>query len=267
MDSIEPPGALVWRAALLTLTTIAAPCKYDKRAWAVLRKMSAQRTRLLIAAGMFAALFVVSAPLSIGLVAAQTAAQGTANTKQVQVDLLRGLADIFSRGMDGLADKLNRQGYSARVYSTHGWQSVVLRIAEKYSRGHKDIIVLIGHSLGANATFDIANELARRNIPIELVVTFDATSPQPAPNNVAHFVNFYQQNGFGKKVSAAPDFKGELTNIDLTADTGLSHVTIEKSPRLHAMVMQKIEAVVEKDLANRVLTSKKTKAKKSPPGK
>jgi hypothetical protein len=31
-----------------------------------------------------------------------------------------------------------------------------------------------------------------------------------------------------------------LNNVDLTADTGLSHVTIDKSPRLHAMVMQKI---------------------------
>jgi hypothetical protein len=44
-------------------------------------------------------------------------------------------------------------------------------------------------------------------------------------------VNFYQQNGFGKKVVAGPDFKGELSNVDLTADTGLSHTTIEKSPR------------------------------------
>ena len=43
------------------------------------------------------------------------AAQGRAATSpsQVQVDLLRGLADIFSRGMDTLTEKLNRQGYSA----------------------------------------------------------------------------------------------------------------------------------------------------------
>jgi hypothetical protein len=127
--------------------------------------------------------------------------------------------------MDTLTNKLNRQGYSARVYSTHGRQSVAQRIADKYSRGHKDIVVIIGHSLGANATFDIANELDRRNIPIELIVTFDATRPQPAPKNVLHLINFYQENGFGKKVSPGSEFKGELTNIDLTADTGLSHTT------------------------------------------
>jgi hypothetical protein len=76
------------------------------------------------------------------------------------------------------------------------------------------------------------------------------------PNNVLHIVNFYQENGFGKPVAAGPDFKGELTNIDLTADTGLSHTTIEKSPRLHMMVMNKIEEVVRKDLAKRVKTTK-----------
>jgi hypothetical protein len=164
--------------------------------------------------------------------------------------------------MDTLTERLNRQGYSARVYSTHGWQSVAHRIADRYSRGHKDIIVIIGHSLGANATFDVANYLNQQNIPIELIVTFDATRPQPVPKNVLHLVNFFQQNGFGKQVSPGPEFKGELTNIDLTSDTGLSHTTIEKSPRLHMMVMNKIEEVVKKDLAKRV---KKTKQKSKKP--
>jgi hypothetical protein len=179
-----------------------------------------------------------------------------ASTSEVQVDLLRGLADIFSRGMDTLTDKLNRQGYSARVYSTHGWRSVAQRIANKYLHGHKDIIVIIGHSLGANATFDIANYLNQQNIPIELIVTFDATRPQPVPKNVLHLVNFFQENGFGKQVSPGPEFKGELTNFDLTSDTGLSHTTIEKSPRLHMMVINKIEGVVKKDLAKKVKTTK-----------
>jgi hypothetical protein len=97
-----------------------------------------------------------------------------------------------------------------------------------------------------------------------LVVTFDATRPQPVPKNVLHLVNFYQENGFGKPVSAGPEFKGELTNIDLTTDTGLSHTTIEKSPRHHFMVMKKIEDVVRKDLASKVKATKpKTKKHKS----
>ena len=201
-----------------------------------------------------------------GSASAQTAVKNAPAASQVQIDLLRGLADIFSRGMDTLTDKLNRQGYSARVYSTNGWQSVARRIAENYSRGHKDIVVIIGHSLGANATFDIANVLDKQNIPIELIVTFDATQPKLVPKNVLHFVNIYQRNGFGEKVSASADFKGELSNIDLTADTGLSHTTIEKSPRLHAMVMQKIAAIVSDDLAKKIQTSKpKSKKKQARP--
>jgi hypothetical protein len=194
----------------------------------------------------------------VNWLAAAHAAQPDAPTaKQVQVDLFRGLADIFSRGMDTLTERLNRQGYSARVYSTHGWHTAARRIADQYFRGHRPIIVLIGHSLGANATFDIANELDRQNIPVELIVTFDATSPQPVPKNVLHLVNLFQQNGFGKRVIAGPGFQGELSNIDLTADTGLSHTTIDKSPRLHALVMQKIDDIVQKDLASRIKPKKR----------
>ncbi|HZC57077.1 MAG TPA: lipase [Xanthobacteraceae bacterium] len=197
----------------------------------------------------------------VGPAAAQTAAKAAVSPRQVQVDLFRGLADIFSRGMDTLTERLNRQGFTARVYSTNGWQTAVRRIADRYARGDKDIVVLIGHSLGADATIDAANALNAQNIPVELIVTFDATHPHQVPKNVLHFVNFYQNNGFGKQISPGPGFQGELSNVDLTADTSLSHVTIEKSPRLHAQVIAKIADVVNKDLANRVQT-KKPKPKK-----
>ena len=209
------------------------------------------------------AYLLLNAPIAV---AQQSAPRSISTQAQVQVDLFRGLADIFSRGMDTLTITLNRQGYNARVYSTGGWHLVARRIASDSARGQKDIVVLIGHSLGANATFDIASELNKQNIPIELIVTFDATRPQPVPKNVLHLVNFYQENGFGKRVVPGQDFQGELTNHDLTAETGLSHTTIEKSPRLHAMVMQKIADAVKKDLANQ-LKSSKPKTKKPPPTK
>lgn len=185
-----------------------------------------------------------------------------ASRSEVQVDLFRGLADIFSRGMDTLTHRLNQEGYSARVYSTNQWPTAAQRIADEYSRGRKVIVVLVGHSLGGNAIFDAAYELDKRNVPIELLVSFDATNPRPAPKNVLHVVNFFQQNGFGKQVSPGPDFKGELTNVDLTTETGLSHTTIDKSPRLHAMVARKIADVVERDLAKRIKAGKKKPAKK-----
>jgi Thioesterase domain len=203
------------------------------------------------------AYLLLNAPIAV----AQQSAQPSIDSRQVQVDLFRGLADIFSRGMDTLTVTLNRQGYNAHVYSTGGWHLVARRIASDSARGQKDIVVLIGHSLGANATFDIAGELNKRNIPVELIVTFDATNPQPVPKNVLHLVNFYQENGFGKRVLPGQGFQGELTNYDLTAETGLSHTTIEKSPRLHAVVMQKIANIVKKDLAERLQSSKPKKKK------
>ena len=215
--------------------------------------------RLFVAGAFCGAVCAAAAPI-VGPAAAQSMAQ-PATAAQVRIDLFRGLADIFSRGMDTLTDKLNRQGYVARVYSTNGWQSAVAQIADRYSRGQKVIVVLIGHSLGANATIYAANELNRRNIPVELIVNFDGTEPLAVPKNVLHVVNFYQNNGFGKRLSPGPGFQGELSNIDLTADTGLSHTTIEKSPRLHAQIMQRIADIVNKDLAKR-LQPAKPKAKK-----
>lgn len=197
-----------------------------------------------------------------GLATAQTTSQAKPTPAQVRVDLFRGLADIFSRGMDTLTDRLNRQGYNARVYSTGGWQTAAKQIADRYSRGQKDIVVLIGHSLGADATFDVANELDKQNIPIELIVTFDGTKPSLVPKNVLHLVNFYQNNGIGKRISPGPGFQGELTNLDLTADPNIRHITIDKSERLHAYVVAKISEIVQKDLAKKVQASK-PKAKKS----
>ncbi len=200
-----------------------------------------------------------------GSAAARTGAQPAVAARQVQADLFRGLADIFSRGMDTLTEKLNRQGYSARVYSHGNWQSVARRIAERYARGDKDIVVLIGHSLGADATLQIAQALARSNIPIELIVTFDGTHPHQVPGNVRHLVNFYQNNGFGKRISPGPGFQGELSNIDLSADTSLSHVTIDKSHRLHAQVIAKIADIVNKDIAAARQASKLKKPRTAKP--
>jgi hypothetical protein len=159
---------------------------------------------------MALAILLPLAPAGRQDASAAKSAQDIATPAQVQVDLFRGLGDIFSRGMDSLGHKLQSQGYTARVYSTNDWPSAASRITSLYVNRHKVIIVLIGHSLGGNAIFDLASELDKQNIPIELIVSFDATEPQPVPKNVLHVVNFYQDNGFGKKVSADPDFKGEL---------------------------------------------------------
>jgi pimeloyl-ACP methyl ester carboxylesterase len=217
--------------------------------------------RLFAGLCVFGAICFITPNQFIPSAAAQAAKQAEPTPASVQVDLLRGLADIFSRGLDTLAARLNSQGYSARVYSTDGWQTVARQTADRATRGHKDIVVLIGHSLGGNAVLQVANALDKMNIPVELVVVFDATEPMPVPKNVLHIVNFYQNNGFGKPVVAGPGFTGELSNVDLTADSNIRHVTIEKSPRLQAQVVAKIQEVVNKDLEAKLKAAKPKKKK------
>jgi hypothetical protein len=43
---------------------------------------------------------------------------------------------------------------------------------------------------------------------------------------VVRFVNFYQDNGFGKAATPGYGFNGELVNIDLTPDTSIGHGNI-----------------------------------------
>lgn len=155
--------------------------------------------------------------------AAQAGAQPGLATAHVRIDLFRGLANVFSRGMDTLAARLNGRGYSARVHSTNGWRSTVRQIADRDARGQRDIVVLIGHSLGANATIQAADELNQQNIPVALIVTFDATQPRPVPRNVLSVVNFYQNNGFGRNSARARAFMANSPTL-ISPRIGACHI-------------------------------------------
>jgi hypothetical protein len=210
--------------------------------------------RLFVSATMCWVLCLSAGIQFSGTATAQTPAQTPRlpTAAQVHIDLFRGLAGVFSRGMDTLAGRLNRQGYTARVFAHGTWRTAARRIADGRARGERHIIVLIGHSLGGNAVLLLARELDRSNIPVELVVVYDATSPQPVSRNVLHVVNFFQNNGFGRSVSGGPGFQGKLENIDLTADRNLSHTTIDESTRLHDKVIARIVEIVNQDLAGKI---------------
>jgi pimeloyl-ACP methyl ester carboxylesterase len=154
--------------------------------------------------------------------------------------LMRGLFNIYSLGMDSLAARLRVQGYAPTVTTWDSAPAVAEQIIARYRRGDVRPLVLIGHSLGSNAVIQIANLLAQYNIPVGLAVTFDVTEPLVVPANVERFINFYQRNGFGKVTSPAPDFKGEFSNVDLSADTRLNHITIDESPELQNIVMNRV---------------------------
>lgn len=160
------------------------------------------------------------------------------------VYLLRGLMNIFSLGMDDLAQKIDRMGIATTLTNHSDWQELCDQITARYKAGNHGSIILIGHSLGADAVMLMGERLGEKGVPVALIVPFDGTRSLPASANVARVMNItqrdyaYMKRGYG--------FRGELTNVDVSSDPSLDHVNIDKSPRLHNMVLKKIAAIVKK---------------------
>ena len=159
---------------------------------------------------------------------------------RAHVYLLRGLMNIFSLGMDTLAEELNRRGVYATVDNHADWQSLADSAAANYKAGKEGPIILIGHSLGADAVMTMAAYLGKRDVPVALVVPFDGTASFPASSNVARVLNLSQHYW----MSRGAGFHGSLINVDLRGDPNIDHLNIDKSPRLHARVIAEVLAIV-----------------------
>ena len=154
------------------------------------------------------------------------------------VYLMRGLLNIFSLGMDQLAAQIARNGIDASVYNHSVAETVVGAILQKYRAGDRGPYILVGHSLGADAVMLMAQQLNAQGVPVALVVPFDGTESYAAPANVGCVVNLTQRKY--AYVQAGLGFHGKLSNVDVSGDTTIGHVTIDKSPRLQAMALKEI---------------------------
>jgi alpha-beta hydrolase superfamily lysophospholipase len=161
---------------------------------------------------------------------------------RAHVYLLRGLLNIFSLGMDTLADELNRRGVYATVDNHADWESLANSAAANYKAGKEGPIIIIGHSLGADAAMEMANYLGARGVPVALVVPFDGTQSLSAGPGVARVLNLTQRDY--AYMRRGPGFSGSLVNVDLSSDPNIDHLNIDKSPRLHARVIGEVLGVV-----------------------
>jgi len=162
-------------------------------------------------------------------------------TSTAHVYLLRGLLNIFSLGMDDLAQKIERRGIRASVHNHSEWESLSEQIAQKYKAGNKGAIILVGHSLGADAVMFMGEYLGKKGVPVALIVPFDGTGSFAASSNVQRVMNLTQRDyAYMKRGNG---FRGELANIDVSGQ-GYGHIDIDKSDRLHNMVINKIVGVV-----------------------
>jgi len=154
------------------------------------------------------------------------------------VYLMRGLMNIFSLGMDQLASQVAGNGIDASVYNHSVADSVVASIVQRYRDGDHGPYILVGHSLGADAAMTMAQQLNLQSVPVALVVPFDGTGSYAAPSNVACVLNVTQRAY--AYMQAGTGFHGKLSNVDVSSDTSIDHVTIDKSPRLQTLALTAI---------------------------
>ena len=163
------------------------------------------------------------------------------------VYLLRGLVgEVFSTGFYDLAERIRESGVDASVHSMYAPGNLAGEIIAKNRRAPEPV-VLIGHSSGADAAISIAQRLRAANIPVALMFGFDPTPiAGRVPDNVGVFINLYQKTNLigGGEAVGANGFRGRIVNVDLRERREIIHITLDKSPVLHALVAGKIVAIL-----------------------
>ena len=175
---------------------------------------------------------------------AKAAGKSGAN-RPYQLYLLKGLADIFSSGMDFLQAKLKAHGVVGEVHSHSDAELLARSAIAKWRGGSRGPIIIIGHSLGADSAIVMAQRLSSAQVPVALLVTFSPVDSAPVPANVGRAVNYFQSNSaWHGQITRGAGFHGTLENVDLAQARGVTHFNIEKAEQLHAATVAKVLALV-----------------------
>ncbi|MCK0199039.1 hypothetical protein MWN34_19240 [Ancylobacter sp. 6x-1] len=162
---------------------------------------------------------------------ADAAPRSSASSAAPRVYLLRGLANIFSLGMDDLAAKLKANGVQASVHAYPDWEAIA---ASEQAVGGRRPVIVIGHSLGADAAVNLGNRLAATGVSVPLVVTFDPITPPGVSPRIGRVVNYFQGTGEGKRLAGRT-----VRNVDVSGPD-VDHFNIDKQPTLHQQVIAMI---------------------------
>jgi pimeloyl-ACP methyl ester carboxylesterase len=156
----------------------------------------------------------------------------------------------YSLGLDALRDKLRAAGVEATthvegVFVPHTNVPNLARQAADAAR-HGRRIVLLGHSMGADAAVKIACRLADTGLVVDLLIGFDPTkfTCPDVPANVRRAICLYQQE-FGDylgrgRFTPAKGFSGECVNERVP----YGHKVMDDAPELHARVLAEVEKLL-----------------------
>ena len=174
---------------------------------------------------------------AVGLIFAPAGAQAAPG----HVYLLKGLANVFSTGLDNYAAELTRRHIPVTVANHTEAPGLAIEAARLYKAG-KGPIVIVGHSLGGQGSTQMAEIMQRQGAKVALIVNYGPPGTQVIPANVARVVNYYGMVG-GLAVRG-PGSRAAITNIDLASDPNINHFNMDKSPRLEAKTMGQILAAL-----------------------
>ena len=156
-----------------------------------------------------------------------------------EVYLFRGLANVFSLGMDTIGEKMVARGLNAKVYNHSAWRTIADDIiARSKIRRVNYPVIIMGHSLGGNATMQMSKYLGDNGVKVSYSVSFDPTITTYVGPNIGEVINYYLPNSDHTNiVKQAAGFTGSLQNLDVSTIEGVTHVTVEKNDRFQARVI------------------------------
>jgi hypothetical protein len=179
-----------------------------------------------------------------------------------RVYLLRGNAVIFSRGFGAMCSRLRQAGLWAEDLRCVGDRWVRQHLQADREAGRlQGPVILVGHSCGGRYALFTAQALARRGIPVELVVCIDVAMPFAVAANVRHAMHVYRSHRRlypARPLRGGPDTVARVTNLDLdrpgspVAPFGLHHLNITASRAVQAWVVDRVlEAVATAEAEGR----------------
>ena len=151
-----------------------------------------------------------------------------------EVYLLRGLANIFSLGLDQTGKQFSKFGIENCVFNHKHWRSLADDIIERAAKGQVSFpIVIIGHSLGAGVAPKMATLIGKYNVKVSYVVMLDPVEPTVVGKNVQKIINYYLPKRKKDNIlRPGASFKGVLDNVNVKLWGGFDHFNIDENKDL-----------------------------------
>jgi len=158
-----------------------------------------------------------------------------------EVFFMRGLANIFSLGLDAFGREISAAGIENCVFNHGQWQNVVNDLAARNRRGQVSFpVIIIGHSLGANIAPQMATAIGRHGIPVAYVVMLDPVEATVVGGNVEEIVNYFLPRERDTLVHPGRYFTGRLENVDVRKFGRVDHFNIDRNRQLRDVIMRRI---------------------------